>query len=83
VYGAIRGYSMTSKNRERFITLAEKRVTKVIKGIRLVGNLSNKTNYSYTDEHVKKIISTLEAEIRKLRQRFETQSGSDNITFKL
>lgn len=74
---------MTSKSRERFIILAEKRVTKVIKGIRLVGNLSNKTNYSYTDEHVKKIISTLEAEIRKLRQRFETQSGPDNITFKL
>ena len=32
-----------SKNRDKFVELAEKRVTRALKDIRLIGNLSNKT----------------------------------------
>lgn len=45
---------------EKFEVLAEKRMTEIIKKIRLLGNLSNKSNYNYTDKHVKEIMKTLE-----------------------
>ena len=72
-----------SKNREKFVSLAEKRVTKAIKDLRLIGNLSNKSNYSYTDKDVKKIISTLENEVRSLKRRFTSNRDSNEVIFKL
>ena len=72
-----------SKNRERFVVLAEKRVTKAIKDLRLIGNLSNKSNYSYTDEDVKKIMRVLENEVRDLKKRFKNKKQSQEVVFKL
>jgi hypothetical protein len=71
------------KDRKKFVELAEKRVTRVLKDIRLIGNLSNKSNYSYSDEDVRKIIKALEKEIRKLKLRFEKHGDSEAIEFKL
>jgi len=71
------------KDRLKFVELAEKRVTRAIKDIRLIGNLSNKSNYSYTDQDVRKIIRALEAEIKKLKQRFESRGTAEEIVFKL
>ena len=71
------------KNREKFVSLAEKRVTKAIKDLRLIGNLSNRTNYSYTKEDVKKIITSLNKEIRSLKQRFDSDKESQDTVFKL
>ncbi|MBA7629308.1 hypothetical protein ES703_36806 [subsurface metagenome] len=72
-----------NQSRERFVELAEKRVTRAIKNLRLIGNLSNRSNYSYTNEDVKKIISALESELRNLKRRFSSQGRSDEIIFKL
>jgi len=71
------------KNREKFVDLAEKRVTRAIKDIRLIGNLSNRSNYSYTDEDVKKIVRALESELANMKKRFETRNETDAISFKL
>jgi hypothetical protein len=73
----------SNRNRARFIRLAEKRVARTIKDLRLIGNLSNRSNYSYTVEDVRKILGALEAELKNLRHRFETQKSSDEIVFKL
>lgn len=72
-----------NNSRDRFVTLAEKRVTRTIKDLRLIGNLSNKTNYSYTEEDVRKIIGALQAELRNLKRRFSTDEEKDEIVFKL
>ena len=40
---------------KKFLELAETRVNKVLEGMRLIGNLSNKRNYDYTDDQIKKI----------------------------
>ena len=40
--------------RENFVRLAEGRVNRALKDIRLIGNLSNRSAYSYSDEDVKK-----------------------------
>lgn len=71
------------KDREKFVELAGKRVSKAIKDIRLIGNLSNKSNYSYTDEDVRKIIRALEGEVKRLKQRFESHGVADEVIFKL
>lgn len=72
-----------TNDRAKFVELAEKRVVRAIKDIRLIGNLSNKSNYSYTDEDARKIISALEREIKNLRQRFASHGASEEILFKL
>jgi transcription elongation GreA/GreB family factor len=72
-----------SKAREKFIKLAESRVVKAIKDIRLIGNLSNKSNYSYDENDVKKIISALETEIKLLKKKFSQNEGKKEVIFKL
>ena len=67
---------------EKFERLAEKRVTSAIKTLRLIGNLSNKRNYSYTDDHVKEIVDALEMEIRKLKTRFKEDANQEPSSFK-
>lgn len=57
--------------RAKFLELAEKRVNKSIKDIRLIGNLSNRNNYEYSDSDVEKIVKALEAELKSLKGRFE------------
>lgn len=69
--------------RERFVSLAEARTDKAIKSIRLVGNLSNRSNYEYDDEDVAQIIRALEREVRALKTRFEESSSSRSQTFRL
>jgi transcription elongation GreA/GreB family factor len=73
----------SSERRQKFIELAEKRVTRAIKDIRLIGNLSNKTNYRYTDEDVKEIVSALQKELRDLKRRFTSSANPDQPTFSL
>lgn len=72
-----------NKRREKFVELAEKRVTRVLKDLRLVGNLANKSNYFYTDDDVKKIIQAIENEVKNLRRRFENSSEDTGLMFKL
>lgn len=72
-----------SKNREKFVALAEKRVARAIKDLRLIGNLSNRSNYSYTDQDAKKIINALNNEIKTLKKRFANGKQSSEIIFKL
>lgn len=75
---------MDSRNsREKFVELAEKRVVRSIKDIRLIGNLANRNNYDYTEKDVKKIINALGDEIKSLKSRFETKKESQEIVFKL
>lgn len=66
---------------EKFEELGEKRMNEAIKKIRLIGNLANRNNYDYTDEHVKEIINTLESEIQILKNRFRKEEDKE-ISFK-
>lgn len=72
-----------NKNRDKFVELAQKRTVKAIKAIRLVGNLSNKSNYSYSPTDASKIVKALEEEVRALKKRFESGSTSGDVEFTL
>lgn len=69
--------------REKFVNIAEKRVTRTLRELRLIGNLSNKNNYSYTEQDAQKIISALESELKLLKTRFLSDGERGNPTFKL
>ena len=60
---------------KKFEELAEKRVNETIKRLRLIGNLSNKKNYIYTEEHSRQIFKALDEELKILKLRFQ---GKDN-----
>ena len=70
-------------NRERFVDLAQKRVNKTVNDIRLIGNLSNKTNYSYTEEDVKKIYNALKTALDEMKVRFEIKGSEEKEIFRL
>lgn len=74
---------MKPNRRNKFVELADKRVNRAIKDIRLVGNLSNKSNYSYTDQDVKKILSALRNAVDDTKARFDRNAGGSDGRFKL
>ena len=59
-----------------FERLAEKRVNEALKKIRLIGNLSNKKNYEYTDQHAQQIIDALDAELKGLKLKFKNDEST-------
>ena len=69
--------------RERFVSLANSRVTSAIKQLRLVGNLSNKKNYQYTQDDAAKILKALQREIDDLKSKFKGEQKSDQDLFSL
>lgn len=69
--------------RGKFVEIAEKRVSRLLKDIRLIGNLSNRSNYSYEADDVAKIFSAIESEIKASRKRFDVALDSEEKNFKL
>lgn len=72
---------MESK-RDKFVRLAENRMNNVLKGIDLLGNLSNQNNYEYTQEDLTKIIKTLKGAVSDLEKTYNS-SANKNKRFKL
>lgn len=60
---------MDVKN-EKFKRLAKQRGERVLKDIKLISNLSNTNNYSYTDQEVSKVFSAIEEELKIARLQF-------------
>jgi hypothetical protein len=61
-------------DRQKFVRLATKRVNNAIKAIQLVGNLSNRSNYQYTEKDVERIFGALQSELKACRDRFASGS---------
>jgi hypothetical protein len=59
----------TDKNK-KFIELSEKRMPKTIKAIKLIGNLSNTSNYFYSEADSKKINKELKKAIKILKKNY-------------
>ena len=65
---------MRENDRKKFVDLASKRVSRAMKAIQLIGNLSNRSNYDYTEDDVTKIFKALQEELNSCRKRFEMAS---------
>ena len=67
---------MREEDRSKFVDLANKRVSKALRDIQLIGNLSNRSNYSYSETDVEKIFKALNQEVRACRKRFDMALNS-------
>jgi phosphoglycerate-specific signal transduction histidine kinase len=65
----------------KFEHLAEKRTSAAIKALRLVGNLANTNNYSYTQEHVNQILAAIKKEIKELEAKFQQKNTQGYTEF--
>jgi len=75
---------VASRNKaDKFVELANKRVNKAIKDLKLVCNLSNRKNYTYTEEQAKKIVKALQKEIDAIKQSFQDVDPEQRYEFRL
>lgn len=71
---------MKETREQKFKRLAEARVNRMIHELRLLGNLSNRTNYVYEKKDINTIFKALEEELEIAKLRF---SSSPRIAFTL
>ena len=64
---------------DRFRRVAEARVNKIIKMVRLLGNCSNPAVYAFTGEQVQQIFATLKDALDKAQKRY-TQSYKERFS---
>jgi hypothetical protein len=69
--------------RGKFVELANKRVTRCMKDLKLVGNLSNRAAYDFTDDDAKKIVRALQKVVDSIRARFSDSTGTSSLDFSL
>lgn len=62
--------------RDRFVRIAERRVNKIIDNFDLLGKCSNRRNYEYSEEEVRKIFREIERKVKETRWQF--QDGARN-----
>lgn len=68
--------------RARFVKIAENRTNKIIDMIKLLGNCSNKNNYSYSEEDVKQIFNAIDQELKIAKTKFQ-EAQTNKKEFKL
>ena len=73
---------MKSK-REKFVELANKRVTSAIDKLRLIGNLSDKRYYEFTEKDTKQIFDALSKEFNSIKTKFMSNSKVREKEFNL
>lgn len=58
--------------RDKFVRLAEARTNKTIKMIQLLGNLSDKRSYEFSDKDIATIFNAIDKELKTARQKFDS-----------
>lgn len=71
------------QKRDKFVRLAEARVSKAMQSIRLIGNLNNRSAYEYSEDDVRKIVKALNSEVESMAARFRQTEGRARPEFKL
>jgi hypothetical protein len=64
--------AMKEDRAQRFKRIATYRTNEVLEKLGLLGNLSNKANYEYTEDELNKIFSAVEFQIRVIKAKFSS-----------
>lgn len=78
-----KGHEMEQERRVKFVRLANNRVNTAIKTIKGIGNLSNRSNYNYTEKDVDEIFTALNRELRDCQKRFKNNGAGHTSNFEL
>ncbi len=62
----------------KFVRLGEYRVNKVIDAIGRIENLSNRTNYEYTQEQAEAMFSIMEKRLQEVKGRFAPKKEKED-----
>ena len=62
--------SNKSLRRERFENVAAKRTQKILDLLDILGNCANRSNYEYTDEDVRKMLSAIKEKTKSIEAIF-------------
>jgi len=65
------------------VRLAEARVNRALREIRLIGNLSNRSAYSYSETDVRQMFKALQRELDSAKARFTGENGLGDKDFRL
>lgn len=68
---------------DNFVRLAEARTNKIIDMIGLLGNLSNKSNYIYTEDQVESIFNSIQQALDESKQKFSNEPIQKKKKFRL
>lgn len=74
---------MQETREDKFKRLAAKRTNTVLEDLRILGNLSNRANYSYNEEEVRKIFRAIESKVKLVKSKFKANLGKNERKFKL
>ena len=72
-----------SQKRENFVRLAEARVNRALREIRLIGNLSNRNAYAYNEADVRAIFRALQRELDSAKTRYAGDGTLSEKDFRL
>jgi hypothetical protein len=72
----------TSK-RAKFVEMANKRTDNALHAIALIGNLSNKSTYDYSEDDINQIIGALNKMTQEVREKFVATKGPLRPPFRL
>lgn len=79
-----KGVDKTPKKKEskaeRFLRLATKRVSSILKSLRILGNCSKRNNYEYTSEQIEKMFESLQIALNNTEAQF-TPSKKEQESF--
>ncbi len=73
----------TGTKRQKFVELAEARVNKTLKDLQLIGNLSNRSAYEFSDADVRKIFVALQKALDSAKGRFTHTADGGGGEFRL
>lgn len=68
-----------NKRRKRFLKIAGNRTNRILETLRLLGNCSNRSNYQYFDDDIRKIFNEIEKELRITKLKF-TEKSKEKFT---
>lgn len=69
---------MKSENRKRFEKVAGNRVQFILDKLELLGNCSNRSNYDFTEEDVKKMFNAIKEKTKQIEVRFQDELSKKN-----
>lgn len=71
-----------NEKRKKFIKLAESRTNAIIRNLRLLSNLSNKSSYSFTNNDIEEMFKAINEEVKLAKLKFQGKEKK-NKYFKL